>query len=284
MSHFAEPFVEMHRDDASTAGVAANDLAIVESRHGRIVARVAVTAQQKRGSIFVPMHWSQQYASEARVDALMSAHVDPVSGQPELKFTPSRVRPYAARWYAFAVTMVRPSNTVAGYWAVAPLASGGWRVELAGVADQSDWEAFAATVLPDPEGKHVERLAYHDARAGRHRFALFADGRCAGLLFASADPLAISRTWIVDQLNQTIAPAVRLRLLAGRPGTDAPERGRIVCACLDVGQNEILDAIVAKGCTTIAAVGACVKAGTNCGSCRAEIGRLIHESLLEKAV
>ena len=45
----------MHRDDASTAGVAANDLAIVESRHGRIVARVAVTAQQKRGSIFVPM-------------------------------------------------------------------------------------------------------------------------------------------------------------------------------------------------------------------------------------
>jgi assimilatory nitrate reductase catalytic subunit len=41
---------------------------------------------------------------------------------------------------------------------------------------------------------------------------------------------------------------------------------------------------VAKGCASVAAVGACVKAGTNCGSCRAEIGRLIHESHLEKAV
>jgi assimilatory nitrate reductase catalytic subunit len=80
------------------------------------------------------------------------------------------------------------------------------------------------------------------------------------------------------------SPSVRLRLLAGRPGTDTPERGRIVCACLDVGQNEILDAIATKGCTSVAAVGACVKAGTNCGSCRAEIGRLIHESHLEKAV
>ena len=69
-------------------------------------------------------------------------------------------------------------------------------------------------------------------------------------------PLAISRTWVVDQFNQAIAPAVRLRLLAGRPGTDVPERGRIVCACLDVGRNEIIHAIVAKGCTTVAAVGA----------------------------
>jgi assimilatory nitrate reductase catalytic subunit len=284
MSHFAEPFVEMHPDDARIAGVAASDLAAVESPHGRIVARVVTTTQQNRGSIFVPMHWSQQYASTGRVDALMSAHVDPVSGQPELKFTPSRVSRYAARWHAFAVTTVRPSKTVADYWAVAPLAGGGWRVELADVADQPDWEAFASAVLPDPEGRHVERLAYHDARAGRHRFALFADGHCAGLLFASPAPLAISRTWVVDQLGQAVAPAVRLRLLAGRPGTDAPERGRIVCACLDVGQNEILHAIVAKGCTSVAAVGACVKAGTNCGSCRVEIGRLIHESLLEKAV
>ena len=284
MSHFAEPFVEIHPDDASVAGVAASDLAVVESEHGRIVVRVVVTMQQNRGSIFVPMHWSEQYASAGRVDALMIANVDPISGQPELKFTPSRIRRYAALWHAFAITTVRPPKAVADYWAVAPLASGGWRVEFAGLAEQPDWEAFATTVLPDPEQQHVERLAYHDARAGRHRFALFADGRCAGLLFASAAPLAISRTWIVDQLNQEIAPAVRLRLLAGRPGTDAPERGRIVCACLDVGHNEIIHAIVAKGCTTVAAVGACVKAGTNCGSCRAEIGRLIHESHLEKAV
>jgi assimilatory nitrate reductase catalytic subunit len=284
MSHFAEPFVELHPDDASAACVTANDLAVIESRHGRIVSRVVVTSQQKRGSIFVPMHWSLQYASAGRVDALMSAHVDPISGQPELKFTPSNVRRYAARWHAFAVTTVRPSNAVSDYWAVAPLADGGWRVELAGLAHQPDWEAFASTVLPNPVGRKVERLAYHDARAGRHRFALFADGRCAGLMFAAAAPLAIPRTWIVDQLGQAFAPAVRLRLLAGRPGADAPERGRIVCACLDVGQNEILHAIVAQNCKTVAAVGACVKAGTNCGSCRAEIGRLIHESRLETAV
>jgi assimilatory nitrate reductase catalytic subunit len=284
MSHFAEPFVEMHPDDAGAASVATDDLAVVESCHGRIVARVVVTSQQKRGSIFVPMHWSEQYASAGRVDALMSAHVDPISGQPELKFTPSRVYRYAARWHAFAVTTVRPSNAVSDYWAVAPLAHGGWRVELAGLTDQPDWEAFASTVLPDPEVKKVERLAFHDARAGRHRFALFGDGQCAGLMFASAAPLAISRTWVVDQLGQAIAPAVRLRLLAGRPGADTPERGRIVCACLDVGPNEILHAIVTQGCTTVGAVGTCVKAGTNCGSCRAEIGRLIHESHLEKAV
>ena len=42
--------------------------------------------RQRRGSLFAPMHWTDQYASLARVDALASSAVDPVSGQPELKF------------------------------------------------------------------------------------------------------------------------------------------------------------------------------------------------------
>jgi len=37
------------------------------------------------------------------------------------------------------------------------------------------------------------------------------------------------------------------------------------------------------GAHTIDAVGACLKAGTNCGSCRMEIGRLIDACATAKA-
>jgi assimilatory nitrate reductase catalytic subunit len=47
-----------------------------------------------------------------------------------------------------------------------------------------------------------------------------------------------------------------------------------VCACFSVGAATIATA-VKSGCATVAAVGQKVKAGTNCGSCRPEIARLI---------
>jgi assimilatory nitrate reductase catalytic subunit len=48
----------------------------------------------------------------------------------------------------------------------------------------------------------------------------------------------------------------------------------MVCACLKVGARTIGGAVQA-GARTIDAVAAATGAGTNCGSCRPEIARLI---------
>jgi assimilatory nitrate reductase catalytic subunit len=127
-------------------------------------------------------------------------------------------------------------------------------------------------------------LAYHDPGAGQFRFAAFAGDRLVGALFAAPGPVTCSRTWIVEQMQNVFSPADRLRLLAGRPGGEVKDRGPIVCACFEVGRNEIIDAIARKGAVTVAAVGAHVKAGTNCGSCRAEIGRLLDAARIPEAV
>jgi assimilatory nitrate reductase catalytic subunit len=53
-----------------------------------------------------------------------------------------------------------------------------------------------------------------------------------------------------------------------------PDAGPVVCACLKVGAKTIA-AAVAAGAETLDAVAAVTAAGTNCGSCRPEIARLI---------
>ena len=137
MAHIGEPFVEIHPDDAQTIGVAAADLAEIESAHGRAVLRVVVTDRQRRGSLFAPMHWTDQYASLARVDALAASVIDPDSGQPELKITAVAARRFAAGWHAFAVSRAPVATAVADYFAIAP-ARGGWRAELAGPSEQGN--------------------------------------------------------------------------------------------------------------------------------------------------
>jgi assimilatory nitrate reductase catalytic subunit len=283
LSHRGEPYVEIHPSDAKQLGLQAASLATVSSPHGSIVVRTLITDRQQRGTIFVPLHWTDQLASMARVDALVAPHVDPVSGQPELKHTAVNVTPYAAGWYGFAVTLHEPSVAWAGYWAKARTKDG-WRVELAGDKEPEDWGQVMHALAASSAQTTLDVLAYNDTSSGQHRTAAFDGDRLVAALFAARLPIAVSRDYLASQLGATFADGnARLRILAGRAPADQKDNGPIVCACFSIGRYQITDAVALKGCTTVEAVGAATSAGTNCGSCRPEIGALIHAARVAKA-
>src|SRR5262249_3436328 len=90
------------------------------------------------------------------------------------------------------------------------------------------------------------------------------------------EPVAVSRDWAIEQLAAPHATRRgRLQVLACRPGSGVRDRGAIVCSCFGVGANDIA-AAAARGCSTITAIGEVLSAGTNCGSCRAEIRTIIE--------
>jgi assimilatory nitrate reductase catalytic subunit len=272
--HYAEPFVEIHPEDAARHRIGEADLVRVSTGLGAILVRALITPRMQPGSIFVPMHWNDQFAARARVDVLAAAVTDPTSGQPALKNVPARIERFVAATYGFAVLRRKPEQIAAEYWAIAKC-DGGWRVELAFAADSDDWPSFVRDLV----GSDGEPAAYRDSETGRMRFACYEDGYLAGTVFLAREPVAVSRDWAVSQLVETNpAPAKRSAVLAGRPGAGGFDRGSIVCACFGIGANEIAGA-VARGCTSVATVGAATQAGTNCGSCRAEIRNILDAQL-----
>ena len=288
-AHIGEPFAELHSDDAQKLGVTPATLVAVTSKHGTAIVRAAVSDRQYRGSVFAPMHWTDQFASKARIDGVVSAETDPVSGQPETKFTPVSVTPWPAKWYGYAVLAEKPTSLSAEYWALAQ-AESGWCVELAGLDLPSDWMAFAHDLFGTSQrstgmqSKTESILAYCDQSLGQHRFVEFDGNALRGALFIAPTPVQVSRSWARDLLSQEFhEPEKRLRLLAARAGADQPNRGAIVCSCFSVGANQITDALCAGSCETLDDVGAATQAGTNCGSCRPEIRRLIDETRLSQA-
>lgn len=284
MGQFGEPFAEIHPDDAAQAGIAPADLVAVTTPHGEAILRALVTPRQRRGSVFVPIHWTDQFASRARVDALVNRMTDPVSGQPGLKRTPARIRRFEAAWFGFAVLAEPPDlpclpMSRQDYWAIAPV-DGGFRLELAGAAALDDLPAFTARLF-GPQAASAEWVALHDREAGLTRLAAFAGERLAGALFIGPTPVALSRGFLAEALTSAHSPQERFRLLAGHGGAAAPDRGAIVCACFQVGINEI-NAAIRAGHGSVEAIGAVLKAGTNCGSCRHDIRRMLDETRLEK--
>jgi assimilatory nitrate reductase catalytic subunit len=73
----------------------------VSSKWGAMVARVQHGGGIARGGVFVPIHWSGQTASDARVGTVVNPAVDPVSGEPEFKHTPVKVERFGVSWHGF---------------------------------------------------------------------------------------------------------------------------------------------------------------------------------------
>jgi assimilatory nitrate reductase catalytic subunit len=122
-------------------------------------------------------------------------------------------------------------------------------------------------------------IAYQDEANGQFRCAAFDGQQLTGAFFLSKEPVAVSRQHVVDLLQGNFEDvSSRWRVISGRASADKPDKGAIICACNSVGINQIL-AATAQGCLTVEAIGAATQAGTNCGSCRAEIGAVLHGKL-----
>ncbi|CDX44536.1 Nitrate reductase [Mesorhizobium plurifarium] len=282
MAHAPEPAVELHPADAAAHRLKDGDLAQLSTRFGFVRARVRVTEAQRRGQAFMPMHWSGQFAARAAAGLLSSPVTDPHSGQPELKHVPARIVRENTGWTGVLITRrdLRPTGFV--HWSRHAV-DGGWVYELTGTEPPDQGILLARKLLGVQ--RRDQLLEYTDRRGLAYRAAAIDDGgvMAEALLAAAPDQLP-ARDWLVSLLatRQKLSTADRHALLSGRSPVPMPAIGRVVCACFHVGANQLASA-VASGCDSLEAIGAKLRAGTNCGSCRSEIKAIIDARHIQAA-
>ncbi len=236
--------------------------------------RARISGEIPRGMVFVPMHWNDAYASEARAGALVNPAVDPISGEPEFKHTPARVEPFPVEWYGVVLARNAISTHEMTWWALVR-GAGFRRYELAGRKRPADWAQWVRALL-DVQTLDSDYLEYSDAASGIHRAAHIVNDRLQACAYFSRRPELPARGWLASLLTSESLPATdRLALLAGRPLRPAEDAGPVVCSCFAVGQRTLSRIIASEGLTDCAQVGERLRAGTNCGSCLPEIKKLL---------
>ncbi|BCX88048.1 assimilatory nitrate reductase catalytic subunit [Methylomarinovum tepidoasis] len=265
--HDPEPFVEVNPHDAAAFGLEDGGLAEVAGpTGGAIVVRVRCSYRQRRGSLFVPMHWNGAFAARAWVNDLVPPVIDPVSGQPESKHAPAAIRPFACDWYAFVLCRkALPAAEIApSYWCRLRAAPGIWRYELAGSGPVPDWERWLG------EGEWVE---YRDTRQRCYRGALLRDNHLEACLCLGPDPRLPARRPLIEWMQQDHLDAgqragiVALVEEAGAENT--------VCACFQVTEAMVRRALD-QGAEDLEALGRLLGAGGKCGACRPELEALLR--------
>ena len=164
--------------DAAAAGLAHGGFARVSSPYGACVLKVVVSDGQQRGSLFAPIHWSDETASSARVGELVTPATDPYSGQPEAKATPAAIAPVTFAYRGFALSRGTFRSPPGTWWSKMAVANGNGYLMATNYGPASGANTHWRNSAPAPSSRNIPT-----SRAAAYRMAAFADGRLAGCLF-----------------------------------------------------------------------------------------------------
>ena len=384
--HESVPTLTVHPNEAKQLGVEKGDYVQLHSRYEQILpnseattidtnnvsknadtdnenieqtvlAQIAISDSMRVGDAFMPIHWSNAFASFARVGTLIPTFVDQYSGQPELKN--SAIRMSAVPMQTLGKIMVHPDlqdtilvhlramtahfkkKAIAGEsqtastnfelngacsslslpaltWSISRQANS-VLITLASPAERTArqlldpkfWQQFiddyqksvserllidnaddtltvnSAFTLSKPEKqlRFISTQSEVRSEALDHipsplDSAMPSDQLLLAIYFAPKVMYLPSTHWLDICFASTDAIPVQQRykwLLAGRPATGYIDPGPLVCSCMAVGENIIVNAIAKQQCHSAQAVGEACRAGTNCGSCVGQINALIEE-------
>lgn len=276
--HISEPYADFHPADAAARGIEDGKLVEVVNSRGRLLLRAHISDAQRRGEMFVPMHWTSRYSGLARMGTLIGEWRDPLSGQPELKVTGVRAKPFLAGWQGMILTRDDLGEPGCDYWACGVIHQG-FFYETAGQGNAADWIEQISAHLPEGDW-----LTFSDPASQHFRRVLLVNGRLQAVIFTHKELRFSTRQWLLERFQDIqITGNDRRALLAGQPA-DRPDCGAIVCSCFQVGEKDIIKAIAA-GADSAEALGQTLKCGTNCGSCIPEIKALVasHSAAMEKS-
>ena len=271
--HEPEPRLEIHPFDAKAYGLEEQKFVLISSAQGDYTARVHTSESLRQGQVFLPIHWSDQYASQARVSSLLPSVVDPHSGQPQYKQTAVKVAPLKVKWQARLVCASNVNMQAHSIWHRQSIQNA-WHWQMAGQTPVA-WQTWLKEVLPE----HDDYMQLQGSHGHSLRVAAYLRGQLIAVLWVAeslpeVDLELIQPLLFADKLNSR----QRLLALAGRQGMGM-QMDKLICSCLQVTASQI-DQAIAKGSDSLAALKQSLGCGSGCGSCLGDVQAQLHKAVV----
>ncbi|MGH1485355.1 MAG: molybdopterin-dependent oxidoreductase [Cellvibrionaceae bacterium] len=272
-AHKPEPYVQINPQDARCFQLKEGDIAQLNSEWGQAKARAVITSEMNPGQVFMPIHWTSVESSEGRVCSLVSPDVDPISGQPELKFTPIAIKPWLYNSEALIIVKEAIDVTHFDYWVKRNI-EGGYLYYL---ATENKERRLATDVQQLPLFNSAgNSITFDNKNTDSYRSAKVVNGELLAACIVAPKIHSSDFAWLDTLLVKELNTDIQRSILSGVAAASLIS-GKQICACKQVGELTIKDAIQHQGCMTIETIGEYTQAGTGCGSCIPEVKQLIQE-------
>ena len=292
-NHVESASINMAQDDMTRRELKNNDMVKVSNKRGSIVLPVLMSSEVQPAQTFIAMHWGSQFMHGLGVNALMPPNVDKTSKQPELKHTAIKIEKLDLPWRMTVMRSIQhlnslqalrnllPNFTYASCGLFGRESAHGIGMLMLRAAHESAPDLAIINQIDAILDMHDDApcLNYSDAKRGVSKRILVES--IEGKSMVTGVRLVgetLAADWLKDVMT-TGQFSDELRRWALAPLSAPPSgqrgRGKIICNCLDVSQNEIIDNI-GLGADLITLQNK-LKCGTECGSCVPELKRLVRD-------
>ena len=293
-NHVEEASINMCADDMQRRNLKNGDIVKVSNKRGSLVLPVLMSDEVKPAQTFIAMHWGSQFMHGLGVNALMPPAFDKTSKQPELKHTAVKVEKLELPW---CMTVMRTIQSLDTLQKIRSLMVN-FEFASCGMFGRENEQHVGMLILraahngaPDPSlidridsilsmTERMPLLQYKDAKRGISKRILVESNTISGKAEVTGVRL-IGETLATDWLKEVMTSGQfsdELRRWALAPISTPPfgqrGRGKIVCNCLDISQNEIIDNIELGA--DLLTLQSKLKCGTECGSCLPELKKLVQ--------
>lgn len=283
-NHVEEPVVSMNQDDMTRRQLKSGDIVKLSNKRGSLNIRVQQSEEVKPAETFIPMHWGSQFMSGLGVNALMPPTFDKTSKQPELKHTAIKIEKLDLPWQMTVMRACSNLNLIENIrallkhfdYATCGLYGRDHGMVVLRASHHSAPDAAIIQRLDQMLGmvEDAPMLNYDDAKRGIHKRILVESGQVTGVKLIGE---TLAADWLKQVMQQgQFTDELRRWALAplSAPPTGQKSRGKIVCNCFDVSENEIIETCEAGA--DFQTLQAKLQCGTNCGSCVPELKRLVR--------
>lgn len=290
-NHAEEPVIQMSADDMMRRSIKNGDIVKVSNKRGSLVLAAQLSDEVQASQTFIAMHWGSQFMHGLGVNALMPPTFDKTSKQPELKHTAIKIEKLELPW---RMTVMRTIQNLDMLEKVRGLLVH-FDYATCGLFGRKTEHHVGMLILraahtQAPDNALIEQidqilamtddmplLNYQDAKRGiSKRILVNSDSGKPEVTGVRLVGETLATDWLKEIMTAGEFTA-ELRRWALAPLSTPPagqrSRGKIICNCLDVAENDIIETIQ-LGADLITLQNK-LKCGTECGSCVPELKRLV---------
>jgi len=282
-NHAEEPIIAMNLGDMKRRSIEAGSLVKVSNKRGSLILRAQPSDEMMPAQTFIPMHWGSQFMNGLGSNALMPSAFDKTSKQPELKHAAIKIEKVDLPWQMTVMRVCHDLHLLQNIrtllkhfdYASCGLYGRGAGMVILRAAHNTTPDNTIINQLDEMLGmtEGMPMLNYNDAKRGISKRILVENMQVTGVRLIGE---ILAAEWLREVMSQAeFTEQLRRWALAplSAPPTGNNSRGKIICNCVDVAENTIIDNI-SRGADLVT-LKSKLKCGTECGSCVPEINRLI---------
>jgi assimilatory nitrate reductase catalytic subunit len=278
-NHYPEPLVEINPHDAQTLAIADQSLVCLKSRLGEVVVRANISALQKIGNVFMPIHWTSLQSAQGGVCQIIEPLFDPISGQPAFKHSQVSMNAFASA--SEAVLLVKePLTQQLGFYQIEQKVEQGYCYHIASNKPPrvllEHLQAFIKTQLVNTE----QSVWAEDDKGSYYRYCYYQNNGVEAGIFVAEKKSDLPQGWISHFFQKENNDLAKRQVLTANVA--AMSQQKIFCQCLKISYDQITQAL--KSTANIDKIRELTGAGNGCGSCIGDISLLLaknnHETRL----